>query len=178
MTRQWMSLMIAAWALPCAAQAQGFYAGGGAGIGEVEYRSDFGFDPGVEDDTVGAVIGIGGYRVNRFFAMEANLVGVANGEDEDELEVSFGAVSASVLGVLPASEQFDLFLRLGWYTGASEVGIQDDESESGLVYGGGGQVSFGPRERFSVRMDFLQYETEELEDLWFLAGGFFYNFGR
>ena len=163
-------------AVPALVSAEGFYAGGSIGFGEAEYSAsdDFFFAEG--DDTVAGVKAVGGYRINNFLAVEANLVGVANDEDDSFDEIEFAAISASAIFLVPVSEKFDLLFRGGYFVGESEVSVFDSEDESGFVVGGGGQVSFGSRKQFSIRMEYEYYDTDELQELWLLTGGFFYNF--
>lgn len=158
------------------AHGEGFYAGGGLGFGNVEYSDYSGFFLVEGDDTIVAVKGIGGYRASDFLAVELNLTGVANDSDYSFDEVSFAALSASVLLIAPASDRLDLFLRGGFYIGESEVGFGDEKDESGYILGAGGQVSFGSAKQFSIRVEYEYFDTDELEDLWALSGGFFYNF--
>jgi hypothetical protein len=158
------------------AHGEGFYAGGGLGFGNVEFSDNSGFFFVEGDDSVVVVKGIGGYRANDFLAVELNLTGMANDGDDGFDEVTFAAFSASVLLMVPASESFDFFLRGGFYTGESEVGYGYSQDESGYVIGGGGQVSFGPSQRFSIRVEYEYFDTDELDELWAMSGGFFYNF--
>lgn len=160
------------------AYGEGFYAGGGLGFGQVKFSDDYDVFYLGDDDTIVAVKGIGGYRANDFIALEVNLTGAANDGDDDYDEVTFAALSASILLIAPASERFDLFLRGGYYTGESDVGYRDDEDESGYVIGGGGQVSFGSRNQFSVRVEYEYFDTDDLDEIWAISGGFFYNFGQ
>jgi opacity protein-like surface antigen len=158
------------------AHAEGFYAGGGLGFGNVEFSDNSGFFFVEGDDTTVAVKGIGGYRANDFLALELNLTGIASDSEDGFDDVTFAAFSASVLLLAPASESLDLFFRGGFYTGESEVGYGDQNNESGYVIGGGGQVSFGPRQQFSVRVEYEYFDTDELDELWAISGGFFFNF--
>ena len=60
------------------ANAEGFYAGGAVGFGSADYRGEAVVGPisSYDDDqTVAAIKGVGGYRVNRYFALEISLLG-------------------------------------------------------------------------------------------------------
>lgn len=161
------------------------YAGGLLGFGEAEFAPTLNppfpsFDE--TDATMAFVKGFGGYRITDFFAVEASLVGAANDEDDLEPEVTFGAISGTVLGILPINDMFELFGRFGAFFGESEVEFpgelfSDSEDETGVVWGGGLLFSLGDRKQFTVRGEFESYETDELDDLWSVGAGFQYNFG-
>ena len=168
------------------AHAEGFYLGGSAGFGDATLRSDDQFeDP---DDALFAVKGIGGYRVNEFFAVEGSIIGATNDEYDygfdGEADVSFGALTGSFLGIVPVTETFELYAKVGGYVGESEVdddffffGTNNrDEDESGLVWGAGAFFNFGSRKQFTIRVDYEDFDTDALDDFWAVSGGFQYNF--
>jgi hypothetical protein len=103
----------------------------------------------------GRWVAIGGYRVNDFFAVEGTIIGATNEEYDDgfdgEADVSFGAVTGSLLGIIAVDE-------------------------SGLVWGAGLFVNFGSRKQFTIRVDYEQFDTDALDDYWAVSGGFQYNF--
>ena len=160
------------------------YAGGLLGVGEAEFPATL--NPPVPnydetDATMSFIKAFGGYRITKFFAVEASLVGAANDDEDLEPEVSFGALSASVMGIIPVADQFELFGRFGAFFGESEVEFpgeifSDTDDESGIIWGGGGLFTFGANEQFTVRGEFEAYETDELDELWSVGAGFQYNF--
>ncbi|MDH3750850.1 MAG: porin family protein, partial [Gammaproteobacteria bacterium] len=171
--------------LASTAHAEGFYAGGSVGFGDATLRSDDQFDD--PDDTLFVAKGIGGYRVNEFFAVEGTIIGATNDEYDDgfdgEADVSFGALTGSLLGIIPVAETFELYAKVGGYFGESEVqddffffGNNRDEDESGLVWGAGTFISFGSRKQFTIRVDYEAFDTDALDDFWMVTGGFQYNF--
>ncbi|MDH3375117.1 MAG: hypothetical protein OEM85_17295 [Gammaproteobacteria bacterium] len=168
-----------------AAHAEGFYVGGSAGVGDAALSSNSEFDD--PDDNLFIAKGIGGYRVNEFFAFESTIVGATNNEYDDgfdgQADVSFGAVTGSFLGIIPVDENFEFFAKVGGYVGESEVddsflffGSDNDEDESGLLWGGGVFINFGSRKQFTIRVEYEQYDTDALDDFWAVNGGFQYNF--
>jgi OmpA-like transmembrane domain len=171
--------------LASTAHAEGFYAGGSLGFGDATLRSDIQFDD--LDDKLFLAKGIGGYRANKFFAVEATIIGATNDDWDDwdddfhgEADVSFGALTASLLGIIPVDETFELYAKVGGYVGESEVehfGIHNrDEDESGLVWGAGVFFNLGSRKQFTIRVDYEGYDTDALDDFWTISGGFQYNF--
>jgi hypothetical protein len=169
-----------------AAHAQGFYAGGSVGIGDATVSPDTQFAD--VDDKLFVAKGIGGYRVNRFIAVESTLIAGTNDDFDDgfdgEADVSFAAVTASILGIIPVDDTFELYAKIGGYLGESEVdddffffgGNNRDEDESGRVWGGGALFNFGSRKQFTIRVDYERFDTDALDEFWAVSGGFQYNF--
>ena len=172
--------------LASTAHAEGFYAGGSVGFGDATLRSNSQFnDP---DDRLFVIKGIGGYRVNEFFAVEGTITGATNDEYDDgfdgEADVSFGALTGSLLGIIPVDEKFELYVKVGGYVG--EIEVEDgflffganniDEDESGLLWGAGAFINFGSRKQFTIRVEYEEFDTDTLDDFWTVSGGFQYNF--
>ena len=168
------------------AHAEGFYVGGSAGVADATLNLDTEFDD--PDDRLFIVKGIGGYRVNEFFALEGTLVAATNDDYDDgfdgEADVSFSAVTGSLLGIIPVDEDFELYAKVGGYLGETEVddsflffgSDRVDEDESGLLWGAGVLINFGSRRQFTIRVDYEQFDTDALDDFWAVSAGFQYNF--
>ena len=170
-------------------QADGFYAGGSVGFGDATLRSDIQFDD--PDDKLFLIKGVGGYRVNKFFAVEGTIIGATNDGWNDwddsfdgDTDVSFSALTGSFVGIIPVDETFELYAKVGGYVGESEVGDDffffgtnnRDEDESGLVWGAGAFFNFGSRKQFTIRVDYEEFDTDALDDFWAISGGFQFNF--
>ena len=167
------------------ANAEGIYLGGSFGAGEATLSSNAQFaDP---EDRLYLVKGIVGYRVNNFFAVEGSLLGASNDDFDDgidaDVDVSFSAFTGSFLGIIPATEKFALYAKVGGYLGESDVGDSflffgsgNDEDESGLVWGAGAFINAGSRNQFTIRVDYEQFETDAFDDLWMVSAGFHFNF--
>ena len=172
--------------LASTAHAEGFYLGGSVGFGDATLRSDIQFDN--PDDKLFLAKVIGGYRVNKFFAVEGTILGGTNDEWDDgfdgEADVSFGALTGSLLGIISVDETFELFAKVGGYVGESEVdddflffgNNNRDEDESGLVWGAGAFFKFGSRKQFTIRVEYEEFDTDALDEFWAVSGGFQYNF--
>jgi len=170
------TLILAGLCCPALASGEGFYAGGALGFAEAEFSQSIFINGNLEgDDTLFLLKGLGGYRVNRGLAFEGSLVGAANDEDGIE-EVSFGAIGLSALGIIPATESFELFGKVGYYFGESEVANRGSEDENGFIAGAGTYINLGSRRQFTIRLEYEYYDVDELEDFWSLTGGFQYNF--
>jgi len=140
----------------------GFYAG--AGIGTTTVGDDDFDGPGIDDSDTGFKV-FGGYYFNENYGVEVGYFdfGEASGSFDDfvgpvSFDVGVSGLSASAVGVLPLSDMFSLFGRLGYATydvdaHASVAGQSgsDSESESDLVYGAGAALSFG---QFEARAEF------------------------
>ena len=176
-----------------AVYADGFYVGGSGGIGDATLRSP-GLDPDLPefddpDDRLFVARGIGGYRINDFFAVEGTLVGYTNDEFDDgfdgDADVRFGAVTGSLVGIIPVDETFEIFARVGLFAGESEVDDRlnfftdrNERDESGPLWGAGMNFNLGSRNQFTIRIDYEQYDTDAFDDIRSVSGGFIYNFGR
>jgi len=159
---------------PALANAEGFFAGGSIGFGEAEIK------PGtplvsLTDDTLASVKGIGGYRVNDYLAVEGSLVGAANDEDNRQ-EITFAAITGSIMGIIPASPAFEFFGKAGMYLGETEIGNNSSEDESGFLAGAGAFINIGSRRQFTIRFEYEYYDVDELDEFWSFMGGFQYNF--
>jgi opacity protein-like surface antigen len=165
------ALLLALGALPAQAfEKTGAYVGGGIAAGSVEITSDF------DEDLWGGVVQ-GGYRINRWFGLEGRLLGAAN-DSNDNVDFTFGAIGAQVVGFAPVSEIVDLFATLGYYTGSYEISAFD-ETVSDSMYGAGLLLNLGSGGNFGVRIEYSHHDFRELIDaVDMVAVSFQYNFYR
>ena len=169
------------WGLPSlAADRTGAFAGGGIGGGSANLSSigesftNLGADT---DEGVLILEGHGGYRFNPYFALEGKLLGAANDSKYRDDEISFGALSARAVGLIPVSRVVDLYGLVGAFSGSGEAGFSGSVDESGLVYGAGVQMNFGRKGSFGVRLEYEVYATDELlDDVQGFTAAFQYNF--
>ena len=80
-------------------------------------------------------------------------------------------------------ETFELFAKVGFYAGQSEVDDRfnfftnkNERDESGSLWGVGMNFNLGSRKQFTIRLDYEEYDTDSFDDLKSVNGGFFYNF--
>lgn len=170
-------IVLAALFATSTAMAEGFYAGAGLGIVKIE-DSDQG--ESFDDSPMGWRIH-GGYDFNENFAVEGSYIQTGDAEDVilgENVEVQLSAFTFSVLGLLPMSDDVELFGKLGFYTGEQEItvqGITFDEDDDGLTVGAG--VRFNMSDTFALRGDFDWFDTD-IDTVWSLGIGFNYRFGN
>ena len=178
---------LAAFALTAAMTAQAdvgpsFYVGAGFGTTEVSEDS---IDEFIADDSDNGLKVFGGYSFNQYFAIEATYfdLGEAGGGIEDDFfgDVSFdigvSGLNASAVGVLPVSDMFSLFGKVGFASYDVDVSVNidgvsgsDSESESDMTYGVGGALSFG---QFGVRLEYEAINVDGGDANMISLGGMF-----
>ena len=161
-----MALILVRLAVPFQAEAgEGFYAGGS--IGSANLDDDFdGFE--IDDDTTAYRI-VGGWWVNRYFALEAGYQNFGDFEQDVDIGSVISSVSLSAdgftlgaTGSVPLSEQFSLFGRAGWFFWAGDAEInnvsQATPEDSNLYLGAG--ISYAVNDRFQVIGDWSRYDLD------------------
>ncbi|HKU15632.1 MAG TPA: outer membrane beta-barrel protein [Steroidobacteraceae bacterium] len=142
----------------------GFYAGVGFGTTTID---DDGFaGAGIDDSDTGFKL-FGGYNFNENLAVEASYFdfGEASGRFSDpffgsaSFDVGISGLSASVVGRLPVAETFALFGKIGFASydvdasvNISGTGGSGSQSETDMIYGIGGSLSFA--QRFEARVEY------------------------
>ena len=149
---------------------QPYYIGGGIGQSYVEEDNvasgqDF-------DDEDFAFKLFGGYRFHENFAVEADYLDF--GEPDDDilginLEVDLYALALYGVGILPLTDQFELFAKLGIAYWDAEVdgsflGISasDDEDGTDLAYGLG--ASFAFTDQLAARVEYERIDVDDLDN--------------
>jgi OmpA-OmpF porin, OOP family len=154
---------------PALAQDTGFYAGAHIGSSDLNGACD-GFGAGVscdEKDTAWKILG--GYQFHKNWAVE---LGYAN---LGEASASAGAVSAKAevtawdlvaVGSLPLMDRLSAYGKLGMFKADTEVtsnvGVSDDDSETGFTFGLGVRYDF--TRNLGVRAEWQRYQ-EVADDL-------------
>ena len=159
------------------AMAEGFYAGAGFGLTQIEDE-----DQGIsfEDTPLGWRL-LAGYDFSENFGIEGSYINSGKAEDDvlgENVEVELSAFTLAVVGLLPISDSAQLFGKVGFYSGEQEVTVQGftlDEDEDGAIVGAG--VRWGSSEAFTIRGEFEWYDTD-LDTLWSVGVGFHYYFGN
>jgi OmpA-OmpF porin, OOP family len=161
-------------------ERRGAFIGGGLGIGTINLSAEgeAATDPSYDDSSL-TLAAQGGYRFNRWFALEGGVAGAANDGDSSFNESSFGGLTAFAVGLVPVGERVDLFARLGFHSSSSETGFSGDEDESGAAYGAGLQVNLGSGGNFGIRTEYTTYRCDNLfDDVSGVVVSFQYNFFR
>jgi OmpA-OmpF porin, OOP family len=137
----------------------GFYAGAGFGTTKI---NDDGFDNNVDDSDTGFKV-FGGYSFNQNFAIEATYfdLGEASGSFGvgENFDVGISGFGVSAVGVLPLSDMFSLFGKVGYASYDIDAHVEivgvgsgsASDSQSDLTYGAGAALGFG---QFEARLEF------------------------
>jgi OOP family OmpA-OmpF porin len=158
------------------AMAEGFYAGAGIGVTQIEDE-----EQGIsfKDSPFGWRL-LAGYDFSDNFGVEGSYINSGTAEDViqgENVEVELSAFTVSIVGLLPVSDSAQLFGKIGFYSGEQEVTVQGftlDDDEDGAIIGAG--IRWDTSEAFAVRGDFEWYDTD-LDTLWSIGVGFQYYFG-
>ena len=165
------------------ASAEGFYVGGALGSANVagveEYvqqgqavASSFGVSSTSEyTDRAGSLKLIGGYSVNRYFAVEVGFTNFGTqeadirytglGSEHNEWDISASFIDA--IGMLPLSDSFSLLGKIGYaqtrteYTYTDTLGgyYKANKSKGVTKYGVGAEYVFA--KKYAVRAEFEKY---------------------
>lgn len=160
-----------------AALAEGFYAGAGFGITQIEDE-----EQGVsfKDSPFGWRL-LAGYDFTESYAIEGSYVNSGEAEDDVQgtnVKAELSAFVVSLVGLIPVSDNSRLFGKLGYYSGEEEVtafGVTIDDDDSGLTVGAGLRYDMG--NNFVVRGDFDWFDTD-LDTVWSVGVGVQYFFGN
>lgn len=148
-------------------------------------------DLGVEDANITMLTGRLGYRLNDFFAVEGEVGFGLGGDDFDRtIPVQVLGTTANVdtnvtldvknyyiafaRGILPVSEQFDLFARVGYGQATAEADITGslagftasgsaEDDADGIAYGVGAQFNF--TENDGIRADYTRLDETNIISL-------------
>lgn len=168
---------------PVAAQAgDGFYIG--ASIGSARLDDEFdGLD--VDDDTV-AYRFVGGWRLNRYFGLEAGYQNFGDFEQRVIIDgvsrkatLSADGYTLGVTGSYPVTERVEIFGRGGWFFWDGNADVNDVSQatpEDTNPYFGAG-VSYGFTRQFHVNADWTRFELQDTHsDVY--SVGLQYRFGE
>jgi OOP family OmpA-OmpF porin len=178
-----MALILVRLITPFQAEAgDGFYAG--ASIGSANLDDDFdGFE--VDDDTTAYRL-IGGWWVNRYFALEAGYQNFGDFEQDfsingelQQAKLSADGYTLGVQGSYPLANRISVYGRAGWFfwDGEAEVNnVTQASPEDSNPYLGLG-LSYDITDSFSVNSDWSRYELESANSDVFSIG-FQFRFGK
>lgn len=168
---------------PLAASAgEGFYLG--ASIGSANLDDDF--DGLKIDDNVTAYRLVGGWRMNRYAALEAGYQNFGDFEQRYVLnglpgsaKLSADGYTFAVAGSYPLFEKLDVTGRIGAFFWDGEADInnvsQASPEDTNLFFGLG--ISYALGDNFVLTSDWRRYELESANSDVFSVG-FEYHFGR
>ena len=163
-------------ASPAVYAREGWYIGAGIGQATVE-EEDRTVSPRLDfddDDTAFKVYA--GYKFNPYFAFEGQYFDYGEAKENlaavggERVEVSADGFAAYALGILPVSERFDFFGKIGaaWWDGEIKnktTGFKYvDESGYDLAFGFG--ASFDVTDRFIIRADFEAIDSDKIDEIY------------
>jgi OOP family OmpA-OmpF porin len=159
------------------AMAEGFYAGAGMGITQIEDE-----DEGVtfEDSPFGWKV-FAGYDFNENFAVEGAYLNSGEAEDDlfgENVKAELTAFAVSAIGLMPVGDSAHIFGKVGYYDGEQEIkafGLTVTEDDDGLTVGGG--IRFKTAKNFALRADFDWFDTT-VDTVWSIGVGIQFYFGQ
>ncbi|MEQ9451258.1 MAG: porin family protein [Pseudomonadales bacterium] len=167
---------LAAFSLNAQAADNGLYIGAGVGAYTLEI-DDTDFD---DNDTVAKVFA--GYRFNKNLAVEGEYQKLFESEDDifgTNVELEADAWTIAVRPILPLTDFIDLYAKIGYTHYEAEartrlggVTINDEDSESGLNWGGGIDFNLG---NVSLRGEVSRIEIDDA-DLNLVSAGVVFRF--
>ena len=152
-----------------------FYVGGGVGQSYVEQDNVFLNQDFDEEDF--AFKAFAGYQFHKHFAGEVNYLNFGEPDDTISIlgvnvdtEIEAYAIALYLVGILPLTEKFEIFGKLGgayWDAEAKAraLGVTGRQDEDGidLAYGAGASYAF--TERFAARVEYEGVDADDLEKL-------------
>jgi len=169
---------------PAAYANEGWYIGAGIGQSTVE-EDDRTVSPRLEfddDDTAFKVYA--GYKFNDYFAFEGQYFDYGEPTDNlangDRVEVTADGFGAYALGILPVSERFDFFGKIGVAWWDAEVknkttGVRYID-EDGYDLGFGFGASFDITDRFVIRAEFEAIDADKVDEIYSWMASVQWNF--
>ncbi len=136
------------------------YVGVSGGRSEVDV-GDNDFDKGKSYDIYG------GYRFHPNFAIEASYTDLGTATDElvGVIDLEVDGVNLSLVGILPVSENIELFAKVGMYywdakLDADQFGNVSTDGED-ISYSGG--VFFALTPTIGLTLDYREYDIEDID---------------
>jgi len=171
----WISIAMLLASSP--AMADGFYAGAGVGLTQIEEEDQ---GESFKDNSFGWRL-LAGFDINESFGIEGSYINSGKAEDTlfgEDVEAELSAFTVSAVGLMPVGDKSALFAKVGFFSGEQEITVQGltfDEDEDGLTVGVG--LRFNTSDNFAIRGEFDWYDTD-LDSLWSVGVGFQYGFGN
>lgn len=176
-------IVLACFLLAAPAWAGGAYLGGS--WGQATYEVDGGAARTDAEDSGYKLYG--GYRVTRWFGVEAAYTDLLDGHEaamdhEFDLAVNYGSVAA--VGVLPVHPRLELWAKLEAAYWSADVFLDDglsppvDRSDSGIDLGYGVGFDWYPLPRFGIRAEWERFDFGDVDNLGYFSAGLVFRFER
>ncbi len=159
------------------ANAQDKYVGFSLGFGAADQECDY-FDHDCDGDDVMFKM-FGGYKFHPNFAVEASYQDTGNIKDKSTSVVTSAkseGINISLLAMIPLSEEFELFAKMGHmtsdtrYTRTTTTTETSSEDESNFTFGAGLLWEFESVDKNQYQIRFEFEKLQELSDQ-FISGG-------
>jgi OOP family OmpA-OmpF porin len=142
---------------PAFAGDNGFYAGMNLGIG----KPDINTPNGTSKDSSVVAGGVVGYKFNKYFAVESQYTGIGRVTDKVNGSAKGDAISLSGLGILPLTDNFDLYGKLGLAVAKTSVSgglaSMSDATRTAMTYGVGAQ--YNVNQNIGLRLGWDRYNA-------------------
>jgi len=152
-------------------------------VGAAAGQSSTEFDPGVGESFSGSDTSfkvLGGYRVMKFFAVEADYRNLGSQTDTvfgEEIAIDTKSLDLFAVGVIPIGSSFEVFGKAGYSMWDAEMSLTTGESGSDdgndLAYGLGAAYTFG---KFAVRLEYEQFDIADVDNVSMASLGFDFRF--
>jgi len=169
-----LAAVLAAGLTPCIAQAGAWYVGAGVGQAKSDIDTDsiafLSGTPVNTDETSTAFKIFGGYQFGKHFGIEVGYIDrgevSATAPGPDTYKMALSGIDAFVVGILPISNEFSLFGKLGFISWNSDVTVslagfgtgKANESDIDLAFGLGAQYNF--TKNIGVRAEYEAFDID------------------
>lgn len=130
-----------------------FYVGGNYGYLRVEGKDDF-------DDDKDVWQGLLGYKFNEWVAVEGSFIDFGD-YGSDVAGADTDGYTAAIKGILPLSERFSLYAKVGQLWSETEYnlgGISNEYDDESLFVGAG--LSYAMTQNFLINAEYTVYDAE------------------
>lgn len=136
-----------------AVDESGFYVGGNYGYLRVEGEDDF-------DDDKDVWQGLLGYKFNEWVAVEGSFIDFGD-YGSDVAGADTDGYTAAIKGILPLSDRFSLYAKVGQLWSETEYnlgGISNEYDDESLFVGAG--LSYAMTQNFLINAEYTVYDAE------------------
>jgi hypothetical protein len=126
---------------------------------------------------------IAGFRLIRFFGVEASYVGLGSPKDTQgitHLKAKISGTDVFAVGILPVGSAFDLFAKYGWMSTTLETEISgaspasSSNTKNNVAFGAGAGLRLG--HHIGLRLEWERYNVSGVKSLDSVSAGALYRF--
>jgi len=161
-------------------ETRGWFAGAGAGYGTQELdisTADFA-------DKTSTWKVFGGYRLMKFFHLEAAYVDFGKASDSldlgagnETIDIDTYGATFELVGVLPLGEYFEVYGKGGylwWNSKVSGPTVSDTNTGSDNTYGAGARILIA--KKFGFRLEYERFDIKDTKQVYLTSLGFEWRF--